>query len=219
MNNSESHINKWFCNKIIFSVFGENVTAFMPVSVSENQELAVIGHQEENDYVGCVYVVQKKSINSEWKIIQKITGERTNGRFGSAVAISDDGNTIAVSSCAEEVVHVFSKKGKTWNKIIEITEERGSKTRYGYELFLDHTGKTLAVSAPEEDQEQGAVYVYRINKKGDVKLLGRITEPGTRYFGHYLYLYYDGSDLTVKTPDKTRYRYKYKPRKRVWQKV
>lgn len=91
----------------------------------------------------------------------------TGDDFGFSVSISGDGQTIAVGAPGSEdrgAVYLFSRKAGSWvreAKIYAPASVEGFLT--GYEVALDHLGKTLAMSVPgwvENGVDCGAVFVY-----------------------------------------------------------
>ncbi len=106
--------------------------------------------------------------------------------FGWEIAISDDGNTLAVDAYQEDgnafrsgAVYIFTRNGNTWSQQAYVkssnTERRDS---FGSSIDLSNNGNTLVVGANEEDSsstgldsdqldnteiDSGAVYVFTIN--------------------------------------------------------
>src|SRR5262249_12317040 len=101
-----------------------------------------------------------------------VKASNTNGfdRFGSSVALSADGNTLAVGADGESsaaagingdqtnntapiagAVYVFVRSGTTWTQQAYIkASNTDSRDAFGREVALSGDGKTLAVSAPDE---------------------------------------------------------------------
>jgi len=92
-------------------------------------------------------------------------------QFGASVAISDDGNTVAVSAIAEDggqpgvnadssdnsartagAVYVFSRSGETWTESAYIKPSNPDVQDYfGYSVSLSGDGRRLAVGSYDED--------------------------------------------------------------------
>lgn len=98
----------------------------------------------------------------------KASNAEANDQFGSALAISADGNTLAVGSPFEDsataldpdnnsvtdsgAVYVFARQGGIWHKQAYLKASNpGGGDRFGHSLALSADGSTLAVGAPLED--------------------------------------------------------------------
>ncbi len=92
-------------------------------------------------------------------------------RFGESVAMSADGNTLAVGAIFEDssaahvggdqadfsapnagAVYIFTRSGNTWSQQAYIkASNTGASDRFGFSVALSHDGATLAVGAMGED--------------------------------------------------------------------
>jgi hypothetical protein len=100
-------------------------------------------------------------------------------QFGYAIALSSDGNTLAVGAIGEDsnatgvngnqddnsanqsgAAYVFTRSGSTWTQQAYI---KSSMTRpnvlFGYSLGISANGDTLAVGEYDADRGKGALYV------------------------------------------------------------
>ena len=100
-------------------------------------------------------------------------------QFGYAIALSSDGNTLAVGAIGEDsnamgingnqddnsanqagAAYVFTRSGSTWSQQAYI---KSSMTRpnvlFGYSIGLSGNGDTLAVAEFDADRGKGAIYV------------------------------------------------------------
>jgi FG-GAP repeat len=100
-------------------------------------------------------------------------------QFGYAIALSSDGNTLAVGAIGEDsnatgingnqddnsanqsgAVYAFTRSGRTWSQQAYI---KSSMTRpnvlFGYSLGISANGDTLAVGEYDADRGKGALYV------------------------------------------------------------
>ncbi|MBK8170389.1 MAG: integrin [Sandaracinaceae bacterium] len=97
----------------------------------------------------------------------KASNTETNDEFGSSVAMSADGNTLAVSATGERsnatgidgnqadnsvvtagAVYVYTRTGSVWMQQAYLkASNTGSGDSFGYSLALSSDGSTLAVSA------------------------------------------------------------------------
>jgi len=95
--------------------------------------------------------------------------------FGSAVALSADGQTLAVGAVGDTgAVYVFTREGGTWRQAVVKADNAGAGDHFGSTLALSPDGRTLAVGATGEDStgidddrgdsdagsDSGAVYLF-----------------------------------------------------------
>lgn len=125
--------------------------------------------------VGEVRVFEQASENDEWSLIGSVlTGSQENEFFGSSVAISDDGQIIAVgatqlSSFATGTGHVRiyqRSEGDQWVPFGNEIEGTAGGDLFGGSVALTADGHTLAVGAMNADLGQtntGSASVYRFN--------------------------------------------------------
>ena len=101
----------------------------------------------------------------------KASNPEEGDRFGSAIAISGDGTTLAVSSPFESnetnttyasgAVYIFEHDGNEWSPTPQLFRLSSpvEGDQFGYSLALSENGNTLAVGTPGDGQN-GAIYVY-----------------------------------------------------------
>lgn len=160
------------------------------VALSSNGDTLAAGAFDEDGGKGAVHVFTRSgSAWTEQARLQASNGERQDS-FGASVAISDDGNTVAVGALDEDsfltnvnpgdrgaddqstdtsagAAYVFTRVGSTWSQQTFIkASNTGKEDWFGVRLALSGDGNTVAISAPNEDgpndaePEAGAVYVY-----------------------------------------------------------
>ena len=123
------------------------------------------------DSVGGAYVFVRAAGQWSQQAYVKAFNPRENDQFGWAVAISRDGNTIAVGSHLEDsgakgvngnqsdassedsgAVYVYTRTGTAWNPTAYV---KASNTKpaaeFGISVALNGDGKLLAVGAPKEN--------------------------------------------------------------------
>jgi FG-GAP repeat len=143
-------------------------------------------------------------------------GSTGSNQFGVSVALSDDGNTLAVGPAGESV-HVFVLSNGTWSKQAEVKASNSeAEDSFGCAIALSADGNTLAVSACAEDssatgvggdqanngaKDSGAAYVFTRSgatwtQQAYVKASN--TEASD-FFGLSLTLSGDGNTLAVGT--------------------
>jgi hypothetical protein len=121
-------------------------------------------------YAGAVYVFTRGGASWAQQAYVKASNARANALFGYSVALSADGNTLAVGSNAESsvatgingdqvdaaayyagAVYVFSRAGASWAQqaYVKASNTRAS-TQFGYSVALSADGNTLAVASSNE---------------------------------------------------------------------
>jgi cysteine-rich repeat protein len=135
--------------------------------------VGISGNQLDNSAyaAGAVYVFVRNG--DAWSQQAYIKGSNTQGVdvFGSAVALSSDGNTLAASALGEDsnatgvggnqsdnsvntagAVYVFTRSGTIWTQQAYVKSANTDVLdNFGQNLALSGDGDTLVVSAPYED--------------------------------------------------------------------
>jgi len=172
---------------------------------------------------GAVYVFTRSGTTWNQQAYVKASNPKANDQLGSAVALSGDGNTLAVGAPSGDTtavlnsgaVYVFSRSGTDWSQqdLIEASKP-DDNDNFGSALALSADGNTLAVGAPYEDsaarviggsqddnsaEHSGAVYVFTRssstwNQQAYVKASN--TDSGD-LFGFSVTLSSDGNTLAV----------------------
>jgi hypothetical protein len=153
----------------------------------------------------------------------KTTNTDAEDRFGSVLAISSDGSTMAVaaereSSSASGVngyqvdnsspnsgaVYVFHRKGRQWaQKAYLKAGENQQRQQFGAALAISGDGSILAVGTPGQDSTQlnsGAVFIYRRAADHSWHLMATLPSPYPQFndqFGRSVDLSLDGRTLKV----------------------
>jgi len=140
------------------------------------------GNQNDNsmDGAGAVYVFVKNGANWRQQAYVKASNPQMSSEFGHAVALSADGNTLAVSAQFEGsnakgvngnqkdrsipqagAVYVFTRSGNTWTQQAYVkasntgeagtADSFGDGDQFGVSLALSDDGNTLAAGAIAED--------------------------------------------------------------------
>ncbi|HEX7046707.1 MAG TPA: REJ domain-containing protein [Gammaproteobacteria bacterium] len=160
------------------------------IAVSDDGQVMVVGAPGESvateDREGRVHVYRHDGV--QWTWLQALSGQNAGARFGAAVALSGDGNVLAVGVPGTDLddgamedageVRVFRMGGDGQFPDEEELALRpgGDATgdRFGSALALNTDGTLLAVGVPLDDRsssiagpedegatDSGAVYVYR----------------------------------------------------------
>jgi hypothetical protein len=135
---------------------------------------------------GAVYVFTRSGSGWSYQAYLKASNSDAGDGFGSAVALSGDGNTLAVGALGEGsiatgiggdqadnsafgagAVYVFSRNAGNWKQRDYIkASNTDAGDLFGRSVTLSADGSTLAVSATEEDSRTngnsggGAVYIF-----------------------------------------------------------
>src|SRR5690606_32128874 len=93
--------------------------------------------------------------NAQTQIGQDIIGDMPDDNFGWGVALSADGNVLAVSAPNNDNngtnaghIRVYSKTSGTWTQIGQDIEGLNPDDQIGYKIALSDDGSVLAFSAP-----------------------------------------------------------------------
>jgi hypothetical protein len=144
-------------------------------------------------------------------------------QFGFSLALSRDGNTIAVGAIGEDskasgidgdqtdnsvtesgAAYVFTRTGTTWSQQAYIKSSQPARNvLFGYAVALSSNGDTLVSSSYDDDRGKGAMYVF--TRAGgtwsqQARLQARIAENGDS-FGVSMSLSGDGNTLAVGSHD------------------
>ena len=143
-----------------------------------------------NDCTASVLAYIKASYTSAWS------------RFGTSIALSKDGLTLAVSAPGESgggAVYMFARSGKTWHEQTRLGPY--SDDQFGASVALSADGSILAVGAPGAPGG-GAVYVFLRQSEMWARwqsIFGYNINLGAQ-FGASVALSADGLTLAVGTP-------------------
>jgi trimeric autotransporter adhesin len=179
------------------------------VALSADGTVLAIGAPGEGSSAGAVYVFTR--IGGSWAQ-QPSTAQRHHIRasnteagdnFGTAVALSADGNTLAIGASGEDssgAAYVFTRTGTSWTQQSSIKASNPeTNDLFGSALALSADGNTLAVTAPGDDSDAGAVYVFtRTTASWTQQARVRASNPAADdRFGAALGLSADGNTLAV----------------------
>lgn len=212
-------------------LFGRNVvladngtTLAVSAYAEASNATGIDGNQFDNSalFSGAVYVFNR--IGADWSQEAYIKASNTEAisRFGGAVTLSADGDTMAVGAYFENGVeslsgaaYVFSRSNTNWSQQAYLKASNiGANDRFGASIALTDDGNTLAVGSMFEssnavgidgDQtdnsvfKSGAVYLF-IRSGGSWAQKSYIKAPNTEledHFGYSLSIAGDGSVLAV----------------------
>ena len=185
------------------------------------------GDQSSNSraQAGAVYVFERS--NGLWQQQVYLKASNTGGaesRFGSAVSLSADGDTLAVAASDDNTfrdgadVYIFVRSNQSWQQQAYIEAvDRNEDNLFGGAISLSADGNTLSIGAPWEssaatgingDQNDnsmvrsGAVYVYiRSGDRWQQQAFIKASNTGTGdQFGSAVAMSANGNTLAVGAP-------------------
>jgi hypothetical protein len=134
----------------------------------------------------------------------KASSPEVGGKFGHSVALSSDGETLAVGAPYENgragAVYVFVKTSGGWTLNHKFSDglSLSANDMFGYSLSLSEYGETLAVGAPYNPSLISAaprnVYIFSKTSGG---WGAPVNVSGPNSFGHSVSLSDDGTRLAV----------------------
>ena len=165
------------------AISGDGNTLVVGAPHEASTSTGINGNQANNDAhgAGAAYVFVRRGNAWTQQAYLKPSNTRASAEFGHAVAISGDGNTIAVSAFWENsnatgingnqsdtsvpnagAVYIFTRRGTTWTQQAYVKASNtgegpseefpfGDGDQFGVSLALSDDGNTLAVGALTED--------------------------------------------------------------------
>lgn len=154
--------------------------------------------------------VEEKLIASDGLAVDTFGGFNNYGVHGSQISISEDGNTIVVGACQDDVgsnfdqgsAYVYKWDGSIWNETQLKASDGLSEDRYGFSVSVAANGNTVIVGSWQDDVglngNQGSVYIYRWNGSSwiETKLVADDGAVGDN-FGLSVALSADGNTAVV----------------------
>lgn len=157
--------------------FGSRLALNKHSNASIDGKTLVVGCQMKDDTLsntGAAYVFFQNSL-TDWVQQAKLTlpDAIAGANFGWSVAISSDGNRIAVGAPGYNsnrgIVHVYDRDGgNNWNHTFALQASVPANNMYfGYALAMSPNGHRVYVGAPGRadggSSNKGAVYMYTLN--------------------------------------------------------
>ena len=171
------------------------------------------GNQSDNSLysAGAVYVFTRRGGGWAQQAYIKPSNVGRSDNFGINVALSGDGNTLAVAAPWESssatgingnqddnsipqagAVYVFTRSGDRWSQQAYIKasntgrkagpgEEIGDGDQFGFSLALSADGDTLAAGAISEDSATGALYPMTDDSQSSAGAVYVFTRTGTTW--------------------------------------
>jgi hypothetical protein len=178
---------------------GSSSDSSCSVAVSADGNVVVIGSAPALSGYGVVYV--RRFSSGTWSEVALTSDAATDNNFGRTVAISDDGNTIAIGAKGgggEYGAFVFVYSGGTWSRQASLLQA-SFKTNLVY-VSLSADGNTLAAGDQRDGaNSQGAVYIFtRSGTTWSQQTKITLASPANeQQFGGIVRLSADGNTLAV----------------------
>jgi hypothetical protein len=159
---------------------------------------------------GAVYVYLRQGQRWQLQAFVKSSASATFDRFGKSLALSANGDALAVGSNAGTTgtVHLFARASGTWSERQQLVASNAPAGRlFGHSLALSASGTVLAVSDPMEStgalRNNGAVYLFTHDGTLWIEqALLRASLPGDEaFFGSSVSLNGAGDTLAVGAPE------------------
>lgn len=152
---------------------GDGATLAVGAVYEDSAATGIDGDQagDSAPYAGAVYVFARREAAWSQQAYVKAAGPSAGDHFGSCVALSGDGSTLAVGAPDEDsaatgiggdqtddsardagAVYVFRRSGATWSQQAYVkASNTDASDRFGASVALSADGATLAVGALQED--------------------------------------------------------------------
>ena len=151
---------------------GVDQTFDMSVALSANGATLAVGTPDLNSYKGQVRIY-KWDNNALWlKAGDNIDGVENFDELGKSVALSEDGDTLAIGVKGYDEskdrrrkgrVRIYTWNGTVWSQSVDI-DGVDNYAELGSSVSFSANGSTLAVGAPGHDYSKGRVRVYKIEE-------------------------------------------------------
>ncbi|MET0657094.1 MAG: Calx-beta domain-containing protein [Steroidobacteraceae bacterium] len=183
---------------------GDGNTLAVGALGEESQATGVGGNEADNaaPLSGAVYVFTRAGAQWSQQAYVKASNTDSDDKFGSVLALSADGHTLAVSAVSEQssavgvdadqsnndlfeagAVYVFTLTGAQWSQQAYVkASNTGAEDHFGAALGLSADGNTLAVGAPLEDSDAAGVGNDQQNDNfGNAGAVYVFTRAGTQW--------------------------------------
>jgi len=166
-----------FGRSLTLSANGDTLAVGAPFEASK--ATGVGGDQNDNSAPksGAVYVFTRSGASWSQQAYMKASNTGKDDEFGSSLALSGDGNTLAVGAPGEDskatgiggdenddsapksgAVYVFTRSGASWSQQAYVkASNTGNNDGFGFSLDLSANGNTLAVGANGEDSKAAGI--------------------------------------------------------------
>ncbi len=168
---------------VALSADGNTLAVGAPLE--DSNATGIDGAQGDNTALnaGAVYVFTRAAGVWTQQAYIKASNTAAGDQFGFSVALSGDGNTLAVGAIGRSIqagaVYVFTR-GATWSEQAIVTgSNTGTGDQFGVSVALSGDGNTLAVGAPSEDGDSTGINGTDNNNATDSGAAYVFTRTGT----------------------------------------
>jgi|GEM_PF-448268 len=156
------------------------------VALSADGNTALIGAPGDNNNNGAIWVFTRSG--GVWSQQgNKLTGTAgVDGNLGESVSLSADGNTaLAGAPGYHEGALVFVRQGGTWARQGGRLAGTGAtgQAKQGKSVSLSADGNTALIGGPDDDNNKGAVWVFKRNGSSWAQQGAKLTVPGALGLG------------------------------------
>jgi hypothetical protein len=175
------------------------------VALSGDGHIALIGADSVNGGFGTAFVFTEN--HNSYTLQQELTGQALNDSFGSAVALSIDGQIALIGAyninSATGAAYIFTENHNVWTQQQELTaSDAAPNTGFGSAVALDGGGHTALIGASLFFV--GVAYVFT-EDHGNYTQQQELTAsdaPGQDRFGYSVALDGDGHIALIGAPNK-----------------
>ena len=186
------------------------------VALSSDGNTLAVGSTLDNNTAGTdagsAYVFTRSGTTWTQQARLQASDAAPSDKFGNSIALSSDGNTLAVGASADDnfidpdagSVYVFTRSGTTWTEQARVQSNGVAPyDSFGYSVALSSDGNTLAVGAALADtsgnSNAGSTYVFiRSGTTWTQQTRLQAGDPSINdYFGYSVALSNDGNTLAV----------------------
>jgi FG-GAP repeat len=171
---------------------GDGNTMAVSTTAEDSAAKGMNGNQADHSALnaGAVYVFIRNGGAWVQQAYVKASNAKAGYQFGSSLALSDDGNTMAVGAVGEAssatgidgnqadasmpgagAVYVFTRAGATWSQQAYVkasnTGEKTDGDQFGYSVTLSGDGNTLATGAISERSAATGINGNQADKSAD----------------------------------------------------
>ncbi len=199
---SNSEADDWFGQSVALS--GDGNTLAVGAYREDSSATGIGGNQADNSATlsGAVYMFSRSGTTWTQQAYVKASNTEADDNFGFSVALSSDGNTLAVGATGEAssatgiggsqadnlaalsgAVYVFTRGGTTWTQQAYVKASNTETQDYfGRSVALSADGNTLAVGANEEDSNATGIESGQVdNSAGNSGAVYVLTRSGTTW--------------------------------------
>jgi FG-GAP repeat len=171
---------------------GDGNTLAVGTTAADSAAKGINGNQADHSALnaGAVYVFTRGGGNWLQQAYVKASNAKASDQFGASLALSADGNTLAVGATGESssatgvngnqadtsmpgagAVYVFTRSGTTWSQQAYVkasnTGDKEDGDQFGYSVALSSDGNTLATGAIAEKSAATGINGDQTNKGAD----------------------------------------------------